>query len=138
MSSVRNIHTIYPSAIPAGYFDHDNIKFIQDKCNAILKRELGWSVTIDKASLVRLMDRVLEERTESIPKLNQRVIMYACADYRRHVLEVNKVLNWEEGYIESQRLFDPIGAKSNYSPIKMTTTSIYPRYKNTCTHFYFT
>jgi len=134
----RNIHTIFSESIPTGYFDADNIKFIQEKCDALLKREVGWSVTIDKASIIRLMERELEQRLETIPKMNQRVIMDACAEYKRHVMEVNKRLNWEKGFIPSQLLYDPVGVKSNYSPIKMVDSSIYPRYKPGTTHFYFT
>lgn len=134
----RNIHGVFSMAVPEGYFDADNIKFIQEKLDAVLKREVGWSVTIDKASIIRLMERVIEERLETIPKMNQRVVMYGASEYKRHVMEVNKRLNWEKNYIPSQLLFDPVGVKSNYNPIKMTTSSIYPRYKPGTTHFYFT
>lgn len=100
------IHSIYPGFIPEGYFTPQNVKFIQDKIVHVLKQEFKQDIIIDEASIVRLMDRVLEQRIESIPRMNQRVIMYATADFRQHQVTVDRNLKLAGHYQESQLLYD--------------------------------
>lgn len=108
MSTISTIHTLVPnSSIPYGFFDEDNIRFIQDKIKRVLRREFKQNILIDRASIIRLMERVVEERAETIPMMNQRVVMYGTNEFRVHQLEVDKHLKWEAHYIESQRLYDP-------------------------------
>lgn len=99
-------HTIFPGFVPDGYFDNDNIEFIREKCAKVLS-EYSQKINFDRASVIRVMSRVMEERLEPIPKMNQRVIMYLCNEYRNHQNQLHKHLKWEEHYIESQRLYDP-------------------------------
>lgn len=108
MSTISTAHTLVPNAvIPYGYYDEDNIRFIQRKIVEVLRREYNQDILIDRDSIVRLMDRALLARIETIPKMNQRVVMMACNDYRNHQQEVNRNLMWEGQYIFSQRLYDP-------------------------------
>ena len=105
---LSTIHTLVPNAnIPLGYFDEDNIRFIQNKITEVLKRQFTQDILIDRGSIIRLMERVLLERNETIPKMNQRVVMYATNEYRNHQFEVNKNLKLEAHFVESQRLYDP-------------------------------
>jgi len=109
------IHTIAPGAtIPSGYFDFDNINFIQSKVVEVLSREFIQQIVIDHASIIRVMQRVLEERREVIPRMNQRVIMYLCSEFRNHQHSVNRTLNWEDGYISSQRNVDKVGNMTRF------------------------
>ena len=120
---MNNIHTILPgAALPEGYFDDDNITFIQSKITEILSKDYAQMVIVGRSDIIRTMQHVLEERRENIPKLNQRVIMYITADFRRHQTEVNKHLNWAEGYSYSQRLIDPIGETSKFDHRSIKTT----------------
>lgn len=100
-------HTVFPGFVPDGYFDNDNIEFIRDKCIRVLRGEFHQDINFDRASVIRIMSRVMEERLETIPKMNQRVIMYLCSEYRNHQATLHKHLKWEEHYLESQRLYDP-------------------------------
>lgn len=100
-------HTVFPGFVPDGYFDNDNISFIRDKIARVLKGEFYQNINIDRASVIRIMSRVMEERLEPIPKMNQRVIMYICDEYRNHQNQLHKHLKWEEHYVESQKLYDP-------------------------------
>jgi len=84
MSTVSTIHTLVPNAtVPLGYFDEDNIRFIQDKIRRVLRREFKQDILIDRASIVRLMERALLDRIETVPKMNQRVVMYATNEFPR-------------------------------------------------------
>lgn len=100
-------HTLFPGFIPDGYFDNDNIDFIRDKVVKLSLLEYTAGVNVDRASVIRIMDRVLNERIEPVVKMNQRVIMYLMDEIRNHQLTISKHLRYEENYIESQRLYDP-------------------------------
>lgn len=129
------VQTISPGFVPDNYFDQDNIDFIQKKIIDVLHYEFQQSIVIPKRDIVRLMQRVLEERLESIPKMNQRVIMYATNDFRTHQIQANKHLSWESNYVYSQRLYDPTVARGpDLLKIKLNTKSSgYPSAR-----FYFT
>jgi len=100
-------HTVFPGYVPDGYFDEDNIEFIRKKIATVLSGEFHQLINFDRASVIRIMSRVLEERLEPIPKMNQRVLMYLGDEYRNHQAELHKRLKWEDHYVESTRLYDP-------------------------------
>jgi hypothetical protein len=104
------IHTIIPGAtLNEGFFDNDNITFIQEKVAEVLHREYYQTIVISRDAIIRIMQRVLENRRENVPKMNQRVIMILTNDFRTHQIDVNRKLNWEAGYAYSQQRIDPIG-----------------------------
>lgn len=100
-------HTIFPGYVPDGFFDNDNIEFLRTKIANVLAREYVQRINVDRSSVVRIMQRVIGERAEPVVKMNERVVMYICNEYRVHQGYVHKHANWEEHYIESQRLYDP-------------------------------
>lgn len=57
------------------------------------------------------MQRILSERLEEIPRMNQRVIMELVNEIRTDQLDVNKHLRWEDGYAYSQQVYDSVGKK---------------------------
>lgn len=141
MSSVSTIHTLVPNAtIPLGYYDEDNIRFIQNKITEVLRREYVQDILIDRGSIVRLMERALVDgRIEDVPKMNQRVVMMACNDFRVHQLDANKHLMWEAHYVQSQRLYDPTveSSKVDLGNTKLANRLGKPKVGGT-TRFYFT
>ena len=117
MGTISTAVTLVPNAnIPLGYLDEDNIRFIQEKIATVLAREFSNKILIDRASIIRVMMRILEEKNESIPKMNQRIIMSICNEFRLHNIDTEKHLLWEEGYVESQRLYDPTFNVSRFDP----------------------
>lgn len=109
------IQTISPgAAIPEGYFDQDNIVFIQQKIIEVLLREYAQRIIVSHGDIIRIMERVLADRRENIPSMNQRVIMTICNDFRDHQIETNRNYAWEDGYTHSQLLIDPFGAVSRF------------------------
>lgn len=103
---MANLHAVFPTTIPYGYFSTENITFIQQKIKKVLAREFTPVPNIDTGSVVRVLQRVIDERLESIPKMNQRTIMYICNEYRNHQVDATKHLNWEENYWKSQMIYD--------------------------------
>jgi len=115
MSTLSTIHTLVPNAnVPQGYFDEDNIRFIQQKIIEVLKRKFQQDILFDRGSIIRLMERALLDRIETIPRMNQRVIMYAVNEFMVHQLQVDKHLKWEAHYVQSQRLYDPTTEVSRF------------------------
>jgi len=117
MGTVSTVVTLVPNSnIPLGFFDEDNIRFIQEKIKCVLSREFSQSILIDRASIIRVMQRIIEEKLESIPKMGQRVIMSICNEFRNHNSNVEKHLMWEESFVSSQRMYDPTVNVSRYDP----------------------
>lgn len=116
MSTVSTINTLVPNAaIPSGYFDEDNIRFIQRKATEVLSREFTQNILFSRGDIVRIMERALVNgRIEPVPRMNQRVIMFLTNEFRNHQIEVDKHLKWEAGYVLSQRLYDPLVEISRY------------------------
>lgn len=108
MSTLSTIHTLVPNAnVPLGYFDEDNIVFIQKKIREVLKREFKQDILFDRGSIIRLMSRALLDRIDTVPFLNERTVMYATNEFRNYQIEVDKNLKLEAHYVLSQRLYDP-------------------------------
>ncbi len=139
MSTVSTIHTLVPQAgVPLGYFDEDNIRFIQHKIVEVLKREFKQDILFDRASIIRLMERAIEARIEPVPMMNQRVIMYATNEFRNHQLDVNKHLMWEAHFSQSQKLYDPTVEVVRFDPGLVRGSKKLPKKVGGTTRFYFT
>jgi len=139
MSTISTIHTLVPNAsIPLGYFDEDNIRFIQEKIVEVLRREFKQDILIDRGGIIRLMERALLDRIETVPKMNQRVVMYATNEFRVHQLQVDKHLKLEAHYVLSQRLYDPSVEISRYDPqnVKLANRLGYPAVGGTHRFYY--
>ena len=108
MSTVSTIHTLNPGAgFPEGYFDDDNIVFVQRKISEVLKRRYRQDILFDRGGVINLMTRALMDRLESVPKMNQRAVMYGTNEFMNHQDDINKRLKWEAHYELSQRMYDP-------------------------------
>lgn len=103
--------TISKGYIPDGYFDEDNISYIGKVIQNNLAFDFKNKVLVDRASIIRVMQRVLEQRLEEIPLMNQRVVMELTNEIRTHQIDVNKRLAWMDGYTTSQLVYDRIGQK---------------------------
>lgn len=57
------------------------------------------------------MQLVFDQLLETIPRMNERVVMFLCDDFRNNQIEVNKRLGWAEAYPDSQRIFNSLSNK---------------------------
>jgi len=57
------------------------------------------------------MQIMFDERVQSIPLMNERVVMELCRQFRNEQINTNKHLMWAESYAASQQVFDPLGNK---------------------------
>jgi hypothetical protein len=122
------LQTIFPGYVPDGFFDERNVNFVRDKIIEVLRREYVQEIIVDHASIVRIMQRVVGERLEPVPSMNQRVIMYICNEYRNHQGQLLKHLNWEEHYINSQKLYDSsVESTFDTQTVKLANRLGFPR-----------
>jgi hypothetical protein len=98
------IHSFNPINANLGFFAKDNIEFIENKIQEVLGYEYKQRVIVDRDSIIRVMSRILKQRFESVPKMNERVVMTITNEFRVHQTNVNKTLKFEENYKESQKL----------------------------------
>jgi len=132
-------HTIFPTYIPDGFFCKDNLSFIQNMITHVLKREFSQNVIISEADIKKVMQRVMGERMESVPKMNQRVIMYITNEFRDHQLDVNKHLRWDENKHFAETLYDPISCNLRADPYNVKLSNRFGRARVGGTaRFYFT
>ena len=132
-------HTIWPGYRPAGYFAEDNVLFIQNKIIEILGRDFTQRILIPVGDIKKIMLRVLSERLEEIPMMNQRVMMIIVSEFRNHQADVWKKLHWEKTYPHTQLLQDQTAGVSRFdiAHIKLANRLGQPRVGGT-TRFYFT
>lgn len=132
-----SLHVISGQYRPKFFFSEKNLSFLQDKIRSILKREFNEDIIIDIPSIIRVCERVVEERLESDAKMNQRVVMYLTSEYRNHYLDTVKKLKWAENFYKSSQLFDP-----NYNKGPFLDFKLKPRLKEQqvggTLQFYFT
>jgi len=129
--------TIFPGNVPTGFFDNDNIEFLRARSAEILRGEFVQNINFDRASVVRIQQRVLAERLEPVPRMNERVLMYLTNEYRNHQADLHKKMKWEDHFVESQRLYDPTVERGpDMTNIKLANRLGKPRIGGTV-RFYF-
>jgi len=116
------LHTQYNSA-PKGYFDEDNILFIQAKISEVLAREFKQRILVSRGDIIKKMAIIAQEFLETIPKMNQRTVMTICQEFRVYQLEVDRNLKWEAHFNLSQRLYDPSAEVVRYDPGMVKTAN---------------
>ncbi len=114
-STPQVLHTQF-NAAPVGLFDEDNITFIQSKISEVLAREYKQRILISRGDIIRVMGKITDQFLETIPKMNQRVVMEICNDFRINQAYVDRNLKLEAGFVLSQRLYNPISEVVQYDP----------------------
>lgn len=134
------IHTLKTLAsVPEGYFSDENVKFVQNKATEVLRREFKQDILFNRGGVVRIMERVIDERRECVPRMNQRAVMYLTNEFRVHSLNVDKHLKWEAQYVNSQKLYNMDTGSSHFDQQKYKQPNRlgFPSVGGT-TRFYFT
>ena len=110
-------HTIYPGYLPSGYFDNDNVDFIHKKIIEILHQNFTQDIMVPKGDIKKIMLRILAERLEEIPMMNQRVLMTIVNEFRNHEIDVRKRWWWAERSKNTQMLQDSTEGVARYDPL---------------------
>lgn len=115
---MNSLHAIGKHENHQYFFGQKNLDFLRQKIKDMIKKEYEKEVTVDDASLLRACQRVLEERLEIWPRMNERVVMYLTNEIRNYLAETQKHLRWQENFVSSQSLWDEKGGKGYYIPNK--------------------
>ena len=110
-------HTIYPGYLPSGYFDDDNVDFLHKKIIEILHQNFTQDIMVPKGDIKKIMLRILAERLEEIPMMNQRVLMTIVNEFRNHEIDVRKRWWWAERSKNTQMLQDSTEGVARYDPM---------------------
>jgi hypothetical protein len=103
--------TLLRSKVPEGYFSRDVIDYIGKQVTRILKKDFIHSMTVDEESILRVLQRVLDDRLESFPKMITRAIMEIVNEIKTFELERNKHLRYEKYFTHTQKIYD-VSSKS--------------------------
>ena len=114
-STPQVLHTQF-NATPVGLFDEENIVFIQSKISEVLAREYKQRILVSRGDIIRVMGKITDQFLESIPRMNQRVVMDICHDFRISQAYVDRNLKLEAHYVLGQRLYDPSAEVVKYDP----------------------
>lgn len=93
------------------YFNQENVRFIQSKVVEILRKEFRQNIIFDPASITSVMMRIYQQKLESWAKMNRRVVMELCRDFRNEQIVTNKHLQWGEHFAASQQVYDEMDNK---------------------------
>ena len=97
---MSSIHTIYPGYRDPTFFAPQNVAYISKIATDTIAKEFRQKIIFTDASIMRVMQRVFEERYQTVPQMNQRVVLNLLEDARNQYLETaraNSLLNtrWE-------------------------------------------
>ena len=103
--------TLVPTKVPPSYFSQDNIDHVRNKVTNILRHDFKFPIVVDDESILRVLQRVLDERLEPLYKMLTRAIMEITSEIKAFELERLKHLKYEKFYTFSQKIYD-VAARS--------------------------
>lgn len=122
MEFIRNIqyggynpHTVLRTVNYNPYFSKENVLKVQTTIYQMTAKEFERPIKVDEPSIKRIMQRVIEQKVDTLEKMNERVIMILTNEIRDHFLEAERNKGWEEDYtkIGSRAPIMIMGMKTN-------------------------
>lgn len=114
-----SIHTIDPQFRLPGFFTKENINTISELITMTIAQDYhGKKVVVPDEYIVRYMQKVHEEKIESIGKMNQRVIMDVVRTFVNHVEETERNNMWANNRWNAYNRDESLGIKP-YDTIKL-------------------
>ena len=90
-----SIHTLDPQFRAVGFFTGENVNTISKLVtDTIAQSYTNRKVMVPNPHIVRFMQIVQEDRSESVPKMNQRVVMDIVRSFLNHVEETERSNQW--------------------------------------------
>lgn len=98
--------TLVPTKVPRNYFSQNQIDFIKTEVTKILSNDFRVPIVVDDMSVLRVLQRVLDDRLESQPTMLTRVIMEIANEIKTFELERIKNLRLENFFEYTQKIYD--------------------------------
>ena len=90
-----SIHTIDPQWRIPGFFTQENVDTLSNLITETIAQSYSKKkVIVPKPNIVRIMQFIQEQRPESIPKMNERVIMEIVSEFLNFTYENERSNNW--------------------------------------------
>ena len=92
---MSSIHTLDPQFRTPGFFTQENVNTISQLVTATIAQSYsGKKVIVPNPHIIRFMQKIHEDRLESIPKMNQRVVMELVRSFLSHVDQQERANYW--------------------------------------------
>lgn len=119
---MSNPYALFSHSVPGGYLTPSNIEAVSDMVTKEIARFYGPSIkiVIPKHGIVRFLIYTLEERIESVPKMNRRTVMKLSRDFLNTVAANEQANNFSNNVWKAWNRSPELGIKP-YSQIKMNT-----------------
>lgn len=98
------------------FFSPENVALIGQICLNTLAKEFKQKVMPTRSSIAREMQSVYEERVESIPEMNRRVVIILCRLIRNGLLETERNNYLLDNYWEASTYCPSMGMKPFDTP----------------------
>lgn len=90
-----SIHTLDPQFRVPGFFTQENVNTISQLITETIAQSYsGKKVIVPNPHIVRFMQSIQEDRPESIPKMNERVVIAIVRTFLDFVAENERNNNW--------------------------------------------
>jgi hypothetical protein len=103
--------TLVPTKVPRGYFSDSVVSYIQKIVTEILSKDFINPIEVDSSSVRRVLQRVLDDRLEPLPKMLTRVIMEITNEIKTFELERTRNLRLES-FFQNARIIYDVSARS--------------------------
>lgn len=113
---LQGAHSYINQTIPWGYFSEENIRFIHNKVQRLFSYVFSNNLIIRRDDIIREMDKVATEYMETIPRMNERVVMNLMRDIINQNEERDKHINWLEHQMMANKLYDPTSGGVRFDP----------------------
>lgn len=127
---MSSIFTISPGYRDYTFFNPQNVALLSNILTETIAKEFKQKVVVTDGSIMREMQKVMEERYEAIPMMNRRVLVELLRDFRGQMFSTEKA-NYLLNYKWEAYNYDPIlGIKpyetpklnERYRPLKFAFT----------------
>ena len=135
---MSSIHTLYPSNRVDGFLTDQNAAVISKLVTETLAKIYRQKVVVTPDSIWRTMQRINEERVETIPQMNRRVALDLLREIQNEFDETERA-NYLMFNYWNQYNWDPILGIRPYEKPKLKSDAISSyRSKDRAFHFHFT
>jgi hypothetical protein len=98
--------TLTRGKVPQDYFSKNTVELVKRNVTDILNHDFIHPIEVDDESVLRVLQRVLEERLEPFYRMVTRVVMEIVNEIKTFELERTKHLRYEKFFEYTQKIYD--------------------------------
>jgi hypothetical protein len=98
--------TLLYGKVPPNYFSDDVVEVVRNKVTNMLSKDFVFPYEVDRESVFRVLQRVLEDRIEPLSNMITRAVMEIVNEIKTFELERTKHLKFENYFEHTQKIYD--------------------------------